>query len=657
MSAVSSVALHRFWRGLLTLIGLIALALPALAADDPPGRVGLIAWIDGSARLQRGDGGDPIDHDRESLRNWPLTSGDLLSVGERSRAELGIGSTRLRLNGGAQLLLRRVDDGAIELQLLRGSLALALRNPDVARELLIDTPAARHRPLGSGEFRFDAGTPWREGQSASAWRGDLRIEQRDGSFVLRGGQRAELYGDGGWRPTRLESDEFARWALMGDDAPYAAGGDLPPEMTGADRLASHGDWERSADWGWIWLPRAVALGWAPYRDGRWIWVEPWGWTWVDVAPWGFAPFHYGRWVQVRERWAWVPGEYRQGRPVYAPALVGWSAAPGVSVSVRIGPGVFWFPLAPREVYLPGYRCTPEHLQRLNRAVVGELRHPERLLERPDEHWRDARHPHERSDAVSTIEDRGGREWRIAPWRNATLREGLPALPRVRAPEPPSLRLPLPWSSAASRDDGRRNEGRNEGRNDRRDERRSDRNDRPDRTDRVIPTPAPTPPAPGRPGDASQRQPERRERERDPAVPAPPKQVILPAIPLPESRSGRPVSPPAPAAPPVTAPPPAPAVAPSPAAQPVQPARPEPRTHDQRRDAAPAATPTTPSTQPPAPAPQAGRPGARDDAKTEKPRRTPAEPAAAERGNDRGNDRNSDRNGDRGDEAGRKRIER
>jgi hypothetical protein len=25
-------------------------------------------------------------------------------------------------------------------------------------------------------------------------------------------------------------------------------------------------------------------------------MSPWGWTWVDNAPWGFAPFHYGRWV-------------------------------------------------------------------------------------------------------------------------------------------------------------------------------------------------------------------------------------------------------------------------------------------------------------------------------------------------------------------------
>ncbi len=64
----------------------------------------------------------------------------------------------------------------------------------------------------------------------------------------------------------------------------------------------------------------VPAGWAPYRNGHWAWIDPWGWTWVDDAPWGFAPFHYGRWTVVDDRWGWVPGPVRQ-RAVYAPALV------------------------------------------------------------------------------------------------------------------------------------------------------------------------------------------------------------------------------------------------------------------------------------------------------------------------------------------------
>ena len=51
----------------------------------------------------------------------------------------------------------------------------------------------------------------------------------------------------------------------------------------------------------MWMPNGVAADWAPYRYGHWVWISPWGWTWVDDASWGFAPFHYGRWVQCRRR--------------------------------------------------------------------------------------------------------------------------------------------------------------------------------------------------------------------------------------------------------------------------------------------------------------------------------------------------------------------
>ena len=81
-------------------------------------------------------------------------------------------------------------------------------------------------------------------------------------------------------------------------------------------------WSEAPEYGPVWRPRTVEIGWAPYRDGRWAWVEPWGWTWIDDAPWGFAPFHYGRWAMVGGGWVWVPGRMVVGvRPVYAPALV------------------------------------------------------------------------------------------------------------------------------------------------------------------------------------------------------------------------------------------------------------------------------------------------------------------------------------------------
>ncbi len=71
-------------------------------------------------------------------------------------------------------------------------------------------------------------------------------------------------------------------------------------------------------------------------------------------------------VFLHGRWGWVPGT-RIARPVYAPALVAWIGNGGISVTVSIGktPSVGWFPLAPREIYVPAYRSSERYVQRVN----------------------------------------------------------------------------------------------------------------------------------------------------------------------------------------------------------------------------------------------------------------------------------------------------
>ena len=125
-------------------------------------------------------------------------------------------------------------------------------------------------------------------------------------------------------------------------------------MTGYSDLDHYGGWQGNQQYGEVWYPSQEPADWAPYRDGRWISVPPWGWTWVDQQPWGFAPFHYGRWAYMGNRWGWVPGRYVP-QPVYAPALVAFVGGAGIGAAVGgAGPAVGWFPLAPNEPYWPSY---------------------------------------------------------------------------------------------------------------------------------------------------------------------------------------------------------------------------------------------------------------------------------------------------------------
>ena len=167
------------------------------------------------------------------------------------------------------------------------------------------------------------------------------------------------YANGPGEPPR----EFrGRSRVMAQSQNYVA-----PDMTGAEDLPQYGDWQQTPDYGPVWYPNNVQADWEPYRYGHWESVAPWGWTWIDDQPWGFAPFHYGRWANIGGRWGWCPGRY-EPHPVYAPALVAFIGGAGISLSLGHGPDVGWVPRAPGEFYRPPYRGGQRYIENLNRAV-------------------------------------------------------------------------------------------------------------------------------------------------------------------------------------------------------------------------------------------------------------------------------------------------
>ena len=167
------------------------------------------------------------------------------------------------------------------------------------------------------------------------------------------------------------SDPFLSWVVEESDqdqGPQAAQRStqyVSAETTGADALDRYGQWQKLPDSEPVWFPSAVPNDWAPYRFGHWDWIAPWGWTWIDDQPWGFAPFHYGRWVNIDGRWGWVPGT-AEPQPVYAPALVAFvDTAETPNGGPVGGPGVGWFPLGPSDDYSPWYAAGPKYIVAVN----------------------------------------------------------------------------------------------------------------------------------------------------------------------------------------------------------------------------------------------------------------------------------------------------
>jgi hypothetical protein len=331
---------------------------------DAPGRVARLSLIEGSVFVAPAG----TDELAEAVPNRPLTSGDRVLVDSGGRAELQIGNATIYLDGGASFSLVELSDGTLRASLSEGTAVIRVRRKQAEENLAVATPNSNVELLRPGEYSIAVDPDGRLTQVRTR-NGEARVSgDNEQSYGLRARQQGEFTGTErltaritalGER-TELESfaNERERRDLESRSAEYVS-----RDVIGYEDLDEHGEWIEEPEYGHLWHPRRVDAGWAPYRYGRWAFIAPWGWTWIDHARWGFAPFHYGRWAYVRNRWCWVPGP-RRLRPIYAPALVGWTGRSSVSVSLAFG-GIGWFPLAPREVFVPHYRYSYRYGRNVN----------------------------------------------------------------------------------------------------------------------------------------------------------------------------------------------------------------------------------------------------------------------------------------------------
>ena len=120
------------------------------------------------------------------------------------------------------------------------------------------------------------------------------------------------------RPTATATPETAESASTPTTtfAPDAENGSY---STFYSKLEPYGDWMETGDYGYVFQPRQADQwrDWRPYTNGHWVYTDA-GWTWISDEQFGWATYHYGRWIRLRSvGWVWVPGEH------WAPTWVSW----------------------------------------------------------------------------------------------------------------------------------------------------------------------------------------------------------------------------------------------------------------------------------------------------------------------------------------------
>lgn len=160
--------------------------------------------------------------------------------------------------------------------------------------------------------------------------------------------------------------------LTGATQKVMAQGDDVSLQSFYDELSPYGTWIQDQQYGYVWRPDVEQGDFRPYySNGRWAMTE-YGNTWVSNYDWGWAPFHYGRWVYNRyNQWVWIPDT------TWGPAWVSWRSGggyygwapmgPGMNVNINFNiPDLWWVFVPQRNIY---YDSFPRYYSRRNVTII------------------------------------------------------------------------------------------------------------------------------------------------------------------------------------------------------------------------------------------------------------------------------------------------
>src|SRR4051794_16944842 len=260
------------------------------------GRVGDIAVAEGDVSIRLPANVRPGEAARpgawsDAGRNDPVAAGMAIRTATTGHAVLRVGADLIAFSGSAEADIVRLDDAGTVIALRRGRLGVRLSEADKGRTVEVTIPSGAVTLSAPGEYDIFAGetkSPARLAMLA----GEARVSGSGMATVVASGTAALLTGADSvtMLPGNADPDAFVIWWREQKrdlaDAPVLR--HVSAAVTGHEMLDEAGAWETVAGLGEVWFPKDLPRDWAPFRYGHWRWIGPWGWTWIDDRPWGFA---------------------------------------------------------------------------------------------------------------------------------------------------------------------------------------------------------------------------------------------------------------------------------------------------------------------------------------------------------------------------------
>ena len=112
--------------------------------------------------------------------------------------------------------------------------------------------------------------------------GEGQVTSNSDAFPVYAQQQAVVNGQDGAQYNVYQApgyDDFENWAISRDrreDRLRASARYVSPDMVGYEDLDQYRSWRTVPEYGRCWVPRDTPADWAPYHEGHWAWVDPWG---------------------------------------------------------------------------------------------------------------------------------------------------------------------------------------------------------------------------------------------------------------------------------------------------------------------------------------------------------------------------------------------
>jgi ferric-dicitrate binding protein FerR (iron transport regulator) len=262
---------------------LLTTAANAYATDssDFSERVARLQYLGGNVSVQPHGIGDWF----QASVIPPLTNADNIWADKNSRAELNLGSGRMRIDSETSLTLTKVTDASVQVELHQGSLNVHVRRLKVGEIYEIDTPNVAFTVTKVGDYRINVLSD-EDSTIVTVRQGEGRVKGHQTVVSVHAGEQIEF------RCISLDhqvreaprQDDFDKWCQVREqrlDQAVSARYALRIGSTDIDEYLTS---RENMGYGLVWAPTTIVPGWGPYPNVYWFWINPWVSTWVHDPP-------------------------------------------------------------------------------------------------------------------------------------------------------------------------------------------------------------------------------------------------------------------------------------------------------------------------------------------------------------------------------------